>query len=73
MEVIGSNAVYVIDGRSVSYTNVSEATTRETMSMHDVRLHILADGKMFDLQRRSPQGPKELENLEERKAARKSR
>ncbi len=50
--VLGTNAVYVIDGREVTYTNISEATADRTMSMHDVRLHILAEGEVFDFKRR---------------------
>jgi cyanophycinase len=50
--VIGSNAVYVIDGREVTYTNISEATADRTMSMHDVRLHILAENEVFDFKAR---------------------
>ncbi|MGZ3692845.1 MAG: cyanophycinase [Bdellovibrionota bacterium] len=52
--VIGENAVYVIDGRDVSYTNISEATAEKTMSIHDVKLHILAGSECFDLQTRRP-------------------
>lgn len=51
-KVIGSNAVYIVDGHYVSYTNISEAAAEKTMSMHDVRLHILADGESFKLKSR---------------------
>jgi cyanophycinase len=51
-EVIGSNAVYVIDGHHVTYTNISEAGADQTMSMHDVKLHIMADREIFDLHQR---------------------
>ncbi len=51
-KVIGSNAVYVIDGHDVSYTNVSEDSAEKTMSMHDVRLHILAEGENYKLKTR---------------------
>lgn len=47
-QVIGTNAVYVVDGHSISYTNISEASPEKTMSMHDVKLHILADQEIFD-------------------------
>lgn len=53
-EVIGANAVYVVDGRNVSYTNVTEASADRTMSMHDVRLHILSAGEHLDLDSRRP-------------------
>ncbi len=53
-QVIGSNAVYVIDGRDVTYTNVAEASAEKTMSMHNVKIHILADNESFDLATRIP-------------------
>jgi cyanophycinase len=51
-KVLGTNAVYVIDGRYVTATNVSEADAENTMSMHDIRLHILAAGQGFNLNTR---------------------
>lgn len=51
-KVIGKNAVYVVDGRYVSSTNISEADAEKTMSMHDVRLHILAREEKFNLKNR---------------------
>lgn len=51
-KVIGSNAVYVIDGRTVTYTNISEASADQTMSMHDVRLHILAGLEVYHIRNR---------------------
>ncbi len=52
--VIGENAVYIIDGTGVTYTNISEASADKTMSCHDVRLHILSEGETFDLIMRKP-------------------
>lgn len=54
MRVIGSNAVYIVDGHDVTYTNISEATADSTMAMHNVRLHVLADGSAYRLRRREP-------------------
>lgn len=51
-QVLGTNAVYVIDGHSLSYTNISEASAEKTMSMHDVKLHILAAGEAYDFKTR---------------------
>ena len=51
-KVIGKNAVYVVDGRHVRSTNISEADAEKTMSMHDVRLHILAREEKFNLKNR---------------------
>lgn len=47
--VRGSNAVYVVDGRNVSYTNMSETGVDCAMSMHDVKLHIMADSETFHM------------------------
>lgn len=51
-KVIGSNAVYVVDGHGVTYTNIAEASADKTMSMHDVHLHILAEGEVYDFKTR---------------------
>lgn len=53
--VIGSNAVYIVDGKHVSSTNISEAAAHKTMSMHNVSLHILGSGEKFNLKTRIPQ------------------
>src|SRR5690606_3420529 len=53
-KVCGSNAVYVVDGHEVSYTNISEAAADQTMSMHYVRLHVLSEGEGFDLLLKRP-------------------
>lgn len=52
-QVIGQNAVYVVDGRGVSYTNFADSETGHTMSLHDVCLHVLAAPEVFDLKTRS--------------------
>ena len=56
--VFGSGAVYVIDAISESYTNVSEDQADKTMSIFDVRLHILSAGDVFDLATRRPTSAK---------------
>lgn len=53
-EVIGSGAVYAVDGSHVSHSNIAEASSQEALSMHDVRLHVLASGDAFDLRARRP-------------------
>jgi len=57
-KVIGSGAVYVVDGTDVSYCNVAEARSDRALSMHDVRVHVLSDGDSFDLQARRPVHPR---------------
>lgn len=48
-EVIGSGAVYFIDGSSIDYSNVSEQYSEEVLSMFNVKLHVLKDGNRFNL------------------------
>ena len=52
--VIGSGAVYVVDGEHVSHSNVAEARPERVLSMHDVRVHVLGTGDAFDLKNRRP-------------------
>ena len=52
--VIGSGAVYVVDGSGVSYCNLAEAEPDRVISMHDVRVHVLGKGDCFDLKERRP-------------------
>ncbi|WP_199792399.1 cyanophycinase [Allosphingosinicella vermicomposti] len=54
LRVVGDGAVYVIDGSGVTHSNVAEAKPEVTLSMHDVRVHVLASGDLFDLERRRP-------------------
>ncbi len=56
--VIGSGAVYVVDGTNVSYCNVAEARSESALSMHDVRVHVLSNGDSFDLKTRQPIHPR---------------
>lgn len=53
-QVKGSGAVYVIDGSSISYTNVSEQYPDEILSMFDIKMHVLKSGDKFDLNTRQP-------------------
>jgi len=52
--VIGSGAVYVVDAEGVSASNIAEARADHTLSMFDVRLHVLASGDGLDLVTRRP-------------------
>ena len=55
--VVGSGAVYIVDGSGVTHSNIAEASPERTLSMHDVRLHVLSDGDRFDLDHRPPRRP----------------
>jgi cyanophycinase len=52
--VLGAGAVYVIDAITASCTNVSEENPDKTMSVFDVRLHIMSTNDTFDLATRRP-------------------
>ena len=54
--VIGSGAVYVVDAEEVTQSNIAEGRSTSALSLHDVRLHVLAAGDSFDLARRAPTG-----------------
>jgi cyanophycinase len=52
--VIGSGAVYIADGRDVTSTNISEEDPDKTMSIFNVRLHVLSQGNQYDLMSHQP-------------------
>lgn len=51
-EVIGSNAVTVIDGKSIQSSNVSELKQDEILAITGVTVHVLPQGYGFDLNNR---------------------
>lgn len=53
-EVIGSGAVYFIDGSSIVYSNVSEQYAEDVLSMFNVKLHVLKEGNRFNLIEKIP-------------------
>jgi cyanophycinase len=52
--VLGAGAVYIADARDVTYTNVAEEEPERTLSLFNVRLHLLSQGDVFDLGTRVP-------------------
>lgn len=52
LQVLGSRTVWVVDGRQISHSNVSEQAPDEVLALSDVRLHILPKGYGYDLERR---------------------
>ncbi len=54
--VMGSGAVYVLDGKSISFTSV-ERRPRGVVAVHDAKLHALAEGNHFEWRTRRPTLP----------------
>ena len=52
--VVGEGAVTVLDGRKVTYTNIAEDDSGDTMSVFGATLHALGKGDVFDLKTRRP-------------------
>ena len=52
--VLGDGAVYVIDGAGVTYTNIAEERVEKTLSIYDMKVHVLTQGDTFDLSARRP-------------------
>ena len=52
--VLGKGAVYVVDGTETSFSNVADEKEDRTLSVFDLKLHLLSDGGCFDLQERRP-------------------
>jgi cyanophycinase len=68
-DVIGENAVYVVDGSSASYTNIAELGEDHALSLFDVRLNVLSQGDRFHLDERCAKGTPERERMESRTRA----
>jgi cyanophycinase len=53
-EVLGRGAVYVIDAHESTECNVSEAEPDSTLSIFNVKFHVLCQGDAFDIEKRAP-------------------
>ncbi len=52
-QVLGTNAVTVIDGRTISHANVSELKPDEILAIAGVTIHVLPRGYGFDMKNRT--------------------
>lgn len=52
--VIGSQAVTVLDGMQLHYTNVSELKPEQPLALTNITLHVLPVGYGFDMSKRQP-------------------
>lgn len=57
-EVVGSGAVTIIDPIDLSYSSMSKASKNDSLSLLDLKLHILSKGCRFDIHERKPYPPK---------------
>jgi cyanophycinase len=71
LEVIGQGAVYVLDGSGSTYSNLAESDEEKdkTMSVFDVKLHVLSEGNRFNLQERRPELPPKPEDVAKARGA----
>ena len=53
ISVLGDGAVYVVDGRAMTYTSATESDGRAA-SIYGMVVHVLSDEDVFDLQEREP-------------------
>ena len=56
-EVVGSGAVTVFDPSDLSYSSMSEAVRSETLSLLDLKLHVLSAGCCYDINLRKAYPP----------------
>lgn len=52
--VVGAGGVYVVDASGVTFSTVADAGEDRPLSVHDVKVHVLAPGDRFDLKPRRP-------------------
>ena len=60
-EVEGSGSVTIIDPENLSYSSMDRAKKNESLSLLDLKLHILSRGCRFDIHARKPYPPKKRE------------
>lgn len=53
-QVVGTGAVYFLDARNITHSNVSEQYYDEVLSMFNVSLHVLKEGDRFNLLTKLP-------------------
>jgi cyanophycinase len=54
LTVLGDGAVYIVDGSRTTHSNLAEARSDVTLSMHNMIVHVLAEGDRFELSSRTP-------------------
>jgi cyanophycinase len=67
--VMGTGAVYVIEGSHITYSSLSERDPDGSMSIHDLKLHVLGRGDGYDLTARAPMPPRAIRTVAHRIAS----
>jgi cyanophycinase len=52
--VIGTGAVYVVDGTHIGYSSLSEKNPEGIVTIHNVKLHVLGENECYNLVERQP-------------------
>lgn len=55
--VVGSGSVLVVDASGVTFSTVADVSGDDPLTVHDVKVHVLAPGDRFDLKPRRPFRP----------------
>lgn len=55
--MLGSGAVHGVDTEDATQSNLAKARANCALSLHGVRLHVLASSDGFDFDRRTPLSP----------------
>lgn len=53
--VMGKGSVYIVDGHEMTECSLSENSVNENLSVFNMKLHVLADGDVYDLGHRKPE------------------
>ena len=69
-EVLGRGAVYIVDGRAITHSNLQTANADRPMSVFDLKVHVLGSGDHFDLAARRSAFDGRLDRLDDMVAAR---
>lgn len=58
--VIGSQTVTIVDGRDLTYSNVSELAPQQPLALFNIRIHILPQGSSYHLEEKRPTAPERV-------------
>lgn len=75
LEVVGSGLAILIDGMQLKYTNIAEIKDGEPITVDNLILHVLANGNMYDMEKREfiKEVPEKLEKQREEERERERR